>query len=283
MTRRIVIAAVFLAGAAVLRAQTPVSPSLAGLLAKAGAYVLRFESEFSSVVSEEDYDQTMMPTGPGQLQRGLQRTLRSDFTLVQVPGSPEWLPFRDVFEVDSRPVRDREDRLTKLFLAPTAESIQRARAIVGESARYNVGGLNRTINVPVLAFEVLRPVAQPRFRFSPGKPDKRTAADVDVVDFREIAHPSFIRGPAGQGDLPSTGRLWIERDSGTVRKTELVVDTAIVRAEITATFDEVPGFPIAVPIEMNEVYSSRGRPVVVGRAKYSKFRKFGVEVKDEMK
>ena len=29
-----------------------------------------------------------------------------------------WIPFRDVFEVDGKPVRNRGDRLTKLFLQP---------------------------------------------------------------------------------------------------------------------------------------------------------------------
>jgi hypothetical protein len=266
---------------AAVASQAPPSPALADLLAKAGAYVLRFEQEFSNVVSEEIYEQRMMPTGPGQKRFALDRTLRSDFTLVQAPGGTEWLPFRDVFEVDGRPVRDREDRLSKLFLSPSPEAIQRARAIVSESNRYNVGGLSRTINVPVLAFEVLRPAAQSRFRFAAAKPDKSTGAHVDVVAFREIARPSFVKGPTG-GDLPSTGRLWIDRTSGEVMKTELIIDTMVIRAEITTTFGDQPGFTIAVPLEMREEYTDKGKPVVIGTARYSKFRKFGVEVKSDV-
>jgi hypothetical protein len=271
-----------LAAAPAFATQRPVSPAFADVLTRAGEYVLTFEKAFSSVVCEERYEQRMMPTGPGQQRFALDRTLRSDFTVVQVPGGTEWLPFRDVFEVDGRAVRDREDRLSRLFLTPSAETLQRARAIVGESNRYNIGGLNRTINVPVLAFEVLRPEAQPRFHFTAGKREHGDAAAVDVLAFRETARPSFVKGPNG-GDMPSTGRLWLDRATGTVRKTEIVIDTMIIRAEITTTFGDHPGFDVAVPLEMDERYTDRGKPVVTGRAVYSKFRKFGVDVQTEVK
>jgi len=270
-----------LAAASLFAEQRPTPPTFADVLARAGAYVLTFEQEFSNVVCEELYEQQMLPTGPGQRRFALDRTLRSDFTVVQVPGGTEWLPFRDVFEVDGRAVRDREDRLSRLFLTPSAEALQRARAIVGESNRYNIGGLNRTINVPVLAFEVLRPEAQARFQFTAGKRERGDTTAVDVVAFRETARPSFVKGPNG-GDMPSTGRLWIDHATGTVRKTEIVIDTMIVRAKITATFGDHSGFAVAVPLEMDEEYTDRGKPVVTGRAVYSKFRKFGVDVTTEV-
>jgi hypothetical protein len=281
MRSRAAAAFLLLATAQAFADQRPVSPALAEVLARSGAYVLTFEKAFSNVVCEELYEQRMMPTGPGQRRFALDRTLRSDFTVVQVPGGTEWLPFRDVFEVDGRAVRDRDDRLSRLFLAPSAETLQRARAIVGESNRYNIGGLNRTINVPVLAFEVLRPEAQPRFQFTAAKRERGDPPAVEVVAFRETARPSFVKGPNG-GDMPSTGRLWIDRATGTVRKTELVIDTMVVRAEITATFGDHPGFDVAVPLEMDEEYTDRGKPVVTGRAVYSKFRTFGVDVRTEV-
>ena len=52
----------------------------------------------------------------------------SDVLIVQVPGTAEWVPFRDVFTIDGKPVRDREERLTKLFLEPTESTVARARS-----------------------------------------------------------------------------------------------------------------------------------------------------------
>jgi hypothetical protein len=37
-----------------------------------------------------------------------------------------WVAFRDVFEVDARPVRDREARLQQLFTDTPAQAIEQA-------------------------------------------------------------------------------------------------------------------------------------------------------------
>ena len=86
-----------------------------------------------------------------------------------------WQPFRDVFEVDHIPIRDREQRLAKLFLGnkTDSETQERARAIADESARYNLGAVQRTINNPVFALMFLQPDAREHFKFTMGKPDRR--------------------------------------------------------------------------------------------------------------
>jgi hypothetical protein len=91
-----------------IAAQT-VPSTLDALLQRAGAYVVEFETRFSNVVAEEHYFQrapssTRSSTSMPALVR---REMRSDFLFVKVPGNDGWLPFRDVFEVDGRPVRDR--------------------------------------------------------------------------------------------------------------------------------------------------------------------------------
>jgi len=72
-----------------------------------------------------------------------------------------------VFDVDGKPVRDRSERLAKLFLTPTSSSAEQAQMIVGESTRYNIGNLQRTVNVPVLPLVFLDPKQRPRFKFTP--------------------------------------------------------------------------------------------------------------------
>lgn len=90
------------------------------LLAKASVYVQQFVEQFSNVVAEETLVQET--TNPRR-----KRTLRSDFLLVRFPGEPQWLVFRDVAEVDGKPVRDKEERLTTLFLEPAADAVCRGR------------------------------------------------------------------------------------------------------------------------------------------------------------
>src|SRR4051812_17290574 len=92
------------------------------LLTRVFEYVDRFQREFGSMVAEERYDQWVRSNATGAGRGGdLTRTLRSDFLLVDVPGQG-WTPFRDVFEADGRQIRDRQDRLTALFLSGTRDS-----------------------------------------------------------------------------------------------------------------------------------------------------------------
>jgi hypothetical protein len=94
------------------------------LMAKSAAYVAQFVDQFSNVVAEETLVQeTTVPRR--------KRTMRSDFLLVRYPGDTQWQAFRDVAEVDGKPVRDKEERLTRLFLEPPANAFRRARELQG--------------------------------------------------------------------------------------------------------------------------------------------------------
>ena len=64
--------------------------------------------------------------------------------------------FRDVFQVDGRAIRDHEDRLMKLVTQPASDSIAQAKRMADESARFNLGSIVRTINMPTLALMFLR-------------------------------------------------------------------------------------------------------------------------------
>jgi VWFA-related protein len=142
----------------------PVPPALLAnsVLRTAASYLQQYEHDVSALVAEEDYVQRL----PNDRQS---RRLRSDMLIIldQVAG---WVGFRDVFEVDGKPVHDRDERLAKLFLKPNANSFAQARRIVEESSRFNlnpaIGGVNRTINQPLLALKFLRAANQARSTFA---------------------------------------------------------------------------------------------------------------------
>jgi formylglycine-generating enzyme required for sulfatase activity len=201
------------------------------------------------------------------------RELKSDFLLVKV-GPADWLPFRDVFEVDGQAIRDRQDRLAKIFLQPTATALEQAKQIAVESARYNIGAMQRTINTPTLALVFLQLDTQARLRFTVGKRDAGVGANVWIVEYREESRPTLVRG-IRDSDIPASGRFWIDAETGRVPKTELNLETAGVRARVTTSFRRDERFQIDVPFEMNEQYSlDRGQ--VSGTATYGRFRRFDV-------
>jgi hypothetical protein len=263
-------------------AQQPDSAEAFRLVLKASAYVETFQKTFGSMVAEERYEQAVRPSLSSTTRSNrsaLEATvLVSDFLLVQVPGEG-WLPFRDVFERDGKKLRDREERLAKLFLNESSRSaLDQARNIMNESARYNVGNVNRNINVPTLVLTLLTPAHRVRMRFEAGKTDD----DGTVVEFKETSAPTYITTTGGR-DLPVYGRFWMDEATGIIRRTELhAVDTA-VEAHIMVTFarDELAG--MVVPVRMEERYRrARDANEVHGLATYSKFRRFQVSTSESI-
>ena len=276
---RVAACALALAAPPALRAQSAVS----ALIDRASAYVDEFQHRFGSMVTEERYEQSVQePTslGPRSARPQLERVvLVSDFLLVQVPGEG-WTPFRDVFERNGQKVRDREERLAKLFLSGSSRSaFDQARQIMREGSRYNIGTVERTINIPTLPLAFLTPAHRGRFTF---EIEKRDEADGTVVEFREVRTPTYIATTGGR-DLPVSGRFWLDETSGAIRRSELdAVDTS-VEAHIKVTYRLDDGLQLWVPVRMEERYRNRVSPAEVrGVATYSRFRKFQVSTSEEV-
>ena len=258
------------------------------LLGRAGWYVADFIEKFSNVVSEETYIQdSSVPMQsaaligrPGSGARN--RILKADFLLVSVSNAQDWIPFRDVFEVDAQPIRDREQRLTRLFLKPSEDSLEQARRIQDESARYNLGNMRRTVNNPVLAIVVAQADFQQRFRYSLGKLDPKVGPGVWIVDYKEEARPALIRGRSDL-DLFMHGRLWIEAETGRLMKTEVLLEQPSLRARITTSFRFDDRFGIAVPFEMQEEYKFDSGTRVTAVATYDRFRRFDVSTDENLR
>lgn len=262
-------------------------PDVPGLLARTAAYLESYEKAFSVVVSEETYlqEQHIEPTiknGPRPLDetrpKELTRTLRSDVLETSI-GRREWVAFRDVYEVNGQPVHDRDTRLQKLFVDTPAQALEQVRRIVAESARYNLGALQRNINVPTMALTYLRGSNQSRSIFTiAGRKDVDGLPAV-VLDFKEHAKPTIIR--AADADLPATGRFWIELETGRVLKSEVSIADRRAAAKITVTYGAVPKLTVWVPILMSEEYT--GAETIFAKATYSKFRQFSVAVGEIIK
>ena len=168
---------------------------------------------------------------------------------MNVPGQG-WLPFRDVFEADGRQIRDRQDRLTTLFLSGTTTgALEQAQRIMNESARYNLGGGTRNINVPTLALMYLGPDTRSGMRFVEVKADR--PADGRVLEFTEVRRPTLIATTGGR-DLPARGRLWVDETTGTITRTELHADDTGVEAEVIVSFELESAVSSWVPRRMEE-------------------------------
>jgi VWFA-related protein len=276
--------------------------SLATVMARVGRYTITFQQQFSNVVAEEQYEQdiTHINLPPNRFLPETHRELRSDVLLVQPRGADRYVEFRDVFEVNGKPVRDRQDRLTALFLDPASSAVAQIERINAESARYNLGNIERTINTPTLALLFVLPQNQPRFRFTrsaknapalagrsaaPRGNDSAAAmpaADAWVVEYEEVLRPTLIRTTRGL-DLPAHGRFWVEAGTGRVLMTELITDEPSVRATIDVSYQADPRTALLAPAEMRERYEARRDGAVIeGVATYGRIRQFQVRTNQRL-
>jgi hypothetical protein len=272
-------------------ARQDAGPTLETVLARAAAYVADYQTRLAGIVAEEHYRQNVMATqrrgGPATRQY---RELRSDLLLVQTGTETGWLQFRDVFEVDRKPIRDRDERLYKLFVGASTDAARQAEAIQAESSRFNIGPIMRTINMPVLALLFFNPANQPRFVLQRGKAGnvKRYAgmaaeADIWMIEYRETTPGTVVRG-ANDKDIPSHGRVWIDSTTGRFLRTELISEDTAVRALVDVTYQVETSLGLLVPAEMREQYELRRTDSRIdGRAEYSRFRQFTVTTSEKPK
>lgn len=257
------------------------APELAERLAR---YSELFERQITAVVAEERFVQIIQPwrgapsapekepaltwiepgtKGPRTGPVIARRQLVSDVLMVQLPGRP-WQSYRDVAEVDGQPVRDRTDRVQKLFLSSGADRASRFQDIAVESARYNLGELRRDLNLPTVTLWLLRRENHPRFTFKRQKDEAVDGRNCRVLAFKEKVRPTLI-STRNSGDIFLYGRVWLDQENGRVRRTELRFDRPIAGAEISDLLGtrEVPATAKAgggvppVPTEFRESVSFR--------------------------
>ena len=266
----------------------PRAPTLDDVLKRSAAYVAEFRTRLSGIVAEETYRQEITNTariGSGSNAANSVRTLRSDLLLVKPTDSDRHVELRDVFEVDGTPVRDRRSRLEQLLNGPNADI--RIGEIIAESARYNIGKIQRTINTPLMALIFLDAANQRRFDFKHvvnarrvftderdrainDAPVFRVSTEMWNVEYQERRRPTIIAAPNGDS-RPARGRFWIDPSNGRVLISELVVDGGGVIATITVSYQSEPLLGFLVPVEMRESYL-RYPERITGHAVYGKFR-----------
>ena len=268
------------AGAPAVRPAPPAKPSAEAaprdaeaqrLLARAADYVSGYEREYSMLVAEETYSQNV---------RSLRQQTRSDLLLVHQEGTGTWVSFRDVFEVNGKPVRDREDRLRRLFLDPSAEAQTQLQAIKEESSRYNV---------PLFALKFLddRNVWRSRFSVS-GTKDVDGVATIRLA-FQEMARPTMVRNRDDE-DIAAKGWFLIDPVSGAITGSQMHFDFSDGSViDFTVKYGRDTTMGMWVPVEMTEVfsragYANGGSPSVIldARATYSRFRRFQVKADTEI-
>ncbi len=276
-------------GFASARVSTQKGPALPDVLQAAGDYLVRYSQQLGAVAAEEQYAQS-----DTSLTGGLAIRLVSDVVFLGAGGGGV-IGFRDVVSVDGASVHKRDDRLLTLFTTSPASSLQPARRITDESARYYRSPNLRVLDQPTLALEFLKTENQERSAFKLDSVKTIKGAEVAIVKFTERNTPRLLPSPENG---PAEGRFWIEVATGTVRQTELAFPGKGADIKAAVTYAAEPKLGLWLPVEMTQridVYAgagvsnmsggngsniggARGHEGLEGRLSYSKFRQMPVDL-----
>jgi hypothetical protein len=251
---------------------------LDALLQATGRYLAQSDDDVSGIVAEENYVQTAAPD---------RRRLRSDLVVTTDP-RVGLVEFRDVIEVDGKPVADRRNRIETLLSTPGQDPLAEAKRLTDESARFNLNApgaprIDRTVNLPRLALQFLRAVNQRRSRFAAAGTAQVGQTLAAIVELQEQVKPRIIQSV---NNAAARGRFWIDPEDGRILRTEMALETPIsmssrimVAASVRVDFVIDPRLHLSVPATMDETYEiySSNTPArfdIDGHATYSNVRRF---------
>jgi hypothetical protein len=256
-------------------------PSLDDVMRRVSAYVDSYGEKASIIVATERYTQE----AHGTAKEPEQREIVSDVAIVRIAALRAWQGFRDVIEVNGVRVTDRDDRLSAVLMASEGR-LDEARRLSDESARYNIGSIQRNFNVPTSTLFFFGSENRGRFKFSAKTVEP---AGTWQIAFRETERPTFIRTPEGRS-IYSEGTIWVSPADGVIVRTQLKVEIPARSGDrarsgagfVDVTFHHVDGFDMWLPGAMAESFESRGNggwQRVEGRATYDNYRRFETTVR----
>jgi hypothetical protein len=210
------------------------------------------------------------------------RRLVSDLAFIKIrEDSWRHQVYRDVRSVDGKPVRNRDDRLKKLFLEGSKTVIDQARAIAEESNRYNLG-VNRVGVSPLLPLRVLDADRIARFTFS------LSGRTLTFDERLSPADPGFTEG-GRRGNLTQHGSfVVVDPETGAIESATLMGKTADGRvgSSFVVRYVDDPNMKLLVPSAMDERYLNPARPKddhLEATSTFSSCRRFQVIVDEKIK
>jgi hypothetical protein len=285
--RRIFLVVVGVISAAVaLHAQRPAAPSLEALVRAGATYVQAYASRVSGTTTEE----LMLLSEVTGSSLTPPRRLSSDVVLVRTSEDGRLAGLRDLYAIDTRPVRERLPRIVTALVEPTIANWQRAQSHAREHAAYLGHQVVVSFSDPVLALQFITEGNQPRITYKIEGNKRMNDTAVVGVGFKEqVQRGRPVLLDTTEGHVAS-GRFWIDPVTGAIHQTELWLqsDAETTRLRVSFSPDSIRG--VLLPTEASGTFEWRepatagniGRPgrrlTLESMAKYSNPRYTPVDV-----
>jgi len=274
--------AVFTSG--LLLASATGDDGLATVVSRGDAKCLELWDGFRQFVAEE-HDVQRVFDKSGKVRR--ERVIRSDYYVVRIPSArpddPDGLlEFRDVLDVDGKPVRRDPARLMALLTSKGASPREEMCRIADAANERNLFGAGWHINFTagLAGYMHAWPDADVNYRLAP---DAEAAGDEMVVCFEETGR--VTRAQEGNclhpQRMPAKGCIHLARSDYSILKADVTValKTIPVEMRMVSEYQAGPG-GVRVPARRAmSILNSKWRGGVAAQAEatYSNFRRFSAE------
>ena len=249
------------------------------LRARLHAYLTDYQPKLSALIADEVMVQQNVhgpkPTGgagPRQF-----RTIRSEVAFIALPGDQQWLGFRRVNKVGNDAVDAQASSLATVLAAGDQDDYAKAKAMLAESARHNLGS-PRTTNLPNLPLEFLHPRHAARFSVQEDGEERVEGRRTVRLVFVEQATPTLITAQ-DSASMRSVVTAWIERDSGRLWRADVITrDPAkgqwAFDHVVSVRFRAQPKLGLLVPANMLEQFFAGENRLGTSDASYTNYRRF---------
>ena len=237
--------------------------ALEDVLQRVGRYVANYGEQASLLVGVERYEQRYQNAPAGER---ADRKMLAEFALFKTNDTTGWVGFRDVIEVDGKPIPDRRDRLQSLLRSKHARRLRSAahrRRGCALQHWPDAAEFQRADRGALLLRA--RPSAAVRFHKKGHDDRQRRAGHGDR--FSRNRQPDLIRTIDGR-DMVSDGTIWVVPADGTVLRTRLTVREFVgpaSRAVVDVTFARDARLKLWLPAKMTERHEASTDPAILAR------------------
>ena len=232
-----VFACLMLAGSV---AASQAKPTVEELLKKTGQYITQYSEAISGVTLEEQF--LLVQTTGGDTRVPIRIT--SDVVLFVLDEFAVGL--RDVYSVDTRPVRPREPRVITALKEPAGPNIELVRRYIRENAAHLLHNVVIWYTDPLVALQFGAPANQKKVTYKLEGSKKMNGVQVYGLGFKETPgeQPILVKVP---GNAKASGRLWVEPETGAIHMTEFWVQSLTDTIRIQVEFAPDKALKILLP------------------------------------
>lgn len=250
------------------------SPTVPELRARLAAYLTAYEPRLSELIADELLVQENKRGSreTGGIGPREYRTIHAEVAFIALPGDAGWLGFRRVTKVGGKPVNGELASLNTALDGGAQDDYSKARAMLADSARYNLG-TPRTTNLPNLPLELLHPRNAHRFTVRVDGQEHVRGRRTTRLIFVEVVSPTIIRSQSG-GDMQSTVTAFVEPDGRLWRADVITVDRHRFEHVVSVEFQLHRKLGLLVPATMHEDFFAGDNRDAQGDATYRNYRRF---------